>query len=282
LTRSHPARIGVVMAGAVDTSIARISGTSRRKDRSSKRAPALVRHSLTALSPTSLEEARRVLRDCAQLRNLSEHERNALVARAHMRSFEAGDTIFLMGTQHDSIMAVLNGMVKISVSSADGKEIVLAILHAGEVFGEVDMLDGKPRSADASALTACNLAVLDRRDVLAALQRNPSAWPGLFGVLCSRLRETEQHLVEVALLGLPIRLAKAVLRELDSQGAQEPVSPGNEFRLSQSELACLVGAARENVNKCLHKWRHLGIIRTEKRVIKIVDRNALEALAEPQ
>ena len=144
------------------------------------------------------------------------------------------------------------------------------------------MLDGKPRSADASALTACNLAVLDRRDVLAALQRNPSAWPGLFGVPCSRLRETDHHLVELALLGLPIRLAKALLRVLDSHGAHGPATPGEEFHLSQRELASLVGAARENVNKCLHKWRRLGIIRTEKRVIKIVDRAALEAWAEPQ
>ena len=126
-----------------------------------------------------------------------------------MRRFEAGDTIFLMGALHDSMIAVLNGEVKISMPSADGKEVVLAIVHAGEVFGEIAMLDGKPRSADAKALTACNLAVLDRRDVLATLERNPTAWRGLVDVLCSRLRRTDQHLVELALLGLPVRLAKA-------------------------------------------------------------------------
>src|SRR5713101_1232948 len=70
------------------------------------------------------------------------------------------------------MIAVLDGEVRISVPSADGKEVVLAIVHAGEVFGEIAMLDGKPRSADAKALTACNLAVLDRRDVLAVLERN--------------------------------------------------------------------------------------------------------------
>ena len=74
------------------------------------------------------------------------------------------------------------------ILGAKRKEIVLAILHAGEVFGEIAMLDGKPRSADATALTACNLAVLDRRDVLTALEHNPGAWLGLVGVLCSRLR----------------------------------------------------------------------------------------------
>jgi CRP-like cAMP-binding protein len=199
-----------------------------------------------------------------------------------MRKFEAGDTIFLMGALHDSMMAVLKGVVKISMSSVDGKEIVLAILHAGEVFGEIAMLDGEPRSADATALTACNLAVLDRREILAVLERNPGAWLGLVGVLCSRLRETDQHVVELALLGMPVRLAKALLRVLNSHGAQVPVSPGNEFRLSQNELANLVGAARENVNKCLRNWRRFGIIRTEKRVIKIMDRSALEAIAESE
>jgi CRP/FNR family transcriptional regulator, cyclic AMP receptor protein len=88
------------------------------------------------------------------------------------------------------------------------------------LFGEIAMLDGKPRSADATALTACTLAVLNRHDVLAALKRNPAAWLGLVEVLCSRLRQTDEHLVEVALLGLPARLAKALLRVMAEQGAR--------------------------------------------------------------
>lgn len=134
-----------------------------------------------------------------------------------MRRFEAGDTIFLTGALDNSMMAILKGNVKISVSSADGKEIMLAIIHAGEVFGEIAMLDGKPRSADAKALTACDLAVVDRRDILAALERNPAAWRGLIEVLCSRMRRTDQHLVELALLELPARLAKALLRVVDAE-----------------------------------------------------------------
>jgi CRP/FNR family cyclic AMP-dependent transcriptional regulator len=197
-----------------------------------------------------------------------------------MRRFDAGDTIFLMGALHDSMIAVLDGEVGISVPSAEGKEVMLAIVHAGEVFGEIAMLDGKPRSADAKALTACNLAVLDRRDVLAVLERNPTAWLGLVEVLCSRLRQTDQHLVEVALLGLPQRLAKTLLRIIDA--ARSQTANRSELRLWQYELANLVGASRENVNKCLHEWQRAGIIRMEKRVIKIADRAALEAMAEPE
>ena len=156
----------------------------------------------------NLEDARRLLGKSALFRNLAPNDRNSLVARARMRSFNAGDTIFLMGDLHDSMIAILEGEVRISIPSVDGKELMLAIVYAGEVFGEIAMLDGKPRSAHAKALTACILAILDRRDVLAALDRNPKAWLGFVEVLCSRLRYTDQQLVEMALLQLPERLAQ--------------------------------------------------------------------------
>ena len=237
------------------------------------------RHALKGLTSTDPQDARRLLGDSVLFRKLAPPERNALAARAHMRSFDAGDTIFLMGTLRDSMIAVLEGEVRISVPSAEGREIVLAIVHAGEVFGEIAMLDGKPRSADAKALTACKLAVLDRRDVLAVLERNPAAWLVLVEVLCSRLRQTDQHLVEVALLGLPQRLAKTLLRIID---ARAQTANCTEFRLSQYELANLVGASRESVNKCLQEWQRSGSIRMEKRVIKIADRAALEAVAKAE
>ena len=228
----------------------------------------------------NLEDARRLLGKSALFRNLAPNDRNSLVARARMRSFNAGDTIFLMGDLHDSMIAILEGEVRISVPSTDGKELMLAIVYAGEVFGEIAMLDGKPRSAHAKALTACILAILDRRDVLAALDRNPKAWLGFVEVLCSRLRYTDQQLVEMALLQLPERLAQTLLRAVDAAPAQAPNRAN--LRVSQYELAHRVGATRESVNKCLHEWQRARIIRIEKRVITIVDRAALEALVEPE
>jgi CRP/FNR family transcriptional regulator, cyclic AMP receptor protein len=231
------------------------------------------------MTVTSLEDALGLLSDCVLFRKLAPHERNELVARAHMRRFEAGDTIFLMGALNNSMMAVLKGEVKISVTSAEGKEIMLAIVHAGEVFGEIAMLDGKPRSADAKALTTCDLAIVDRRDVLAALERTPAAWSGLVEVLCSRMRRTDQHLVEVAFLELPTRLANALLRIVDAERVKSADLAGTECHLSQAELATIVGAARESVNKYLHAWQRTGIVQIERRVIKIANRAALEALA---
>ena len=226
-----------------------------------------------------LEDARRLLGKGALFRKLAPKDRDSLVARARMRSFNAGESIFLMGDLHDSMIAILKGEVRISIPSVDGKELMLAIVYAGEVFGEIAMLDGKPRSADATALTACTLAVLDRRDLLAALDRNPGAWLGFVEVLCSRLRYTDQQLVEMALLQLPERLAQTLLRTVDAVRAQ--VSNRAKLRLSQRELAHRVGATRESVNKCLNEWQRAGIIRIEKRAITIMDRAALEALAKP-
>ena len=99
-------------------------------------------------------------------------------------------------------------------------------------------------------------------------------------MLCSWLRQTDDHLVEVALLGLPARLAKVLLRMIDERGNRAKIAAAADIRRSQSELANMVGAARENVNKCLQEWQRAGIIRMEKRVITIAERAKLETIAE--
>jgi CRP-like cAMP-binding protein len=226
----------------------------------------------------ALEAARRLLADCALFRGLTPDERSGLVARAHLRRFAAGETIFLMDTPGDSMMAILEGSVRISVPSPDGKEIVLALLHAGEVFGEIALLDGKGRTADARGMSACSVAVLDRRDVLAFFERHPHAWPKLVEMLCDRLRRTDQHLAELALLEIPLRLAKTLLRMLADPGDGRPAP---NIALTQRELGNIVGASRESVNKCLNEWQRRGIIRIEDNLIIIANRPVLEQMADP-
>src|SRR5215213_4827801 len=150
---------------------------------------------------SQLEDAQRVLGECPLFRSLTVDERNELIAHAHLRKFGPGDTVFLMGSAGDSMMAVLSGSIRISVPSPEGKEIVLAILKPGEIFGEIAVLDGKERSADAKAITESScLAVLNRRDVMSFLNRHPGTWSSLAGVLCERLRSTDQQFSEVALM----------------------------------------------------------------------------------
>jgi CRP/FNR family cyclic AMP-dependent transcriptional regulator len=203
-----------------------------------------------------------------------------LFARAHVRAYPAGETIFHMGSAGDSMMSVLSGSVRISVPSPDGKEIVLAILQQGEVFGEIALLDGQERTADARAIAACQLAVLERRDVLAFLERHPKIWPKLVEVLCSRLRNTDQHIAELALLQLPARLAKALLRFASVE--QGTASGGQllQVQLSQRELGNICGASRESINKCLSIWQRRGIVQIEEGSVMLANRTALGHLAE--
>src|SRR5262245_21632939 len=231
-----------------------------------------------ALKPhNTLDEARRLLTECVLFRGLSADERQALVTRARTRAFAAGETIFLMGDPGDSMMALLKGSVRISAPSPEGKEIILGIMQPGEFFGEIALLDGKERSADAKAMTACTLAILDRRDVLAFLEQNREAWLRIVEVLCERLRRTTVQIAEVALLELPIRLAKALLRISAAEG--KATSPESTVKLSQRELGHIVGATRESVNKCLREWQRGKVVQIDGISITILNRDSLEALA---
>jgi CRP/FNR family transcriptional regulator, cyclic AMP receptor protein len=223
------------------------------------------------------DDGRRLLGECILFRGLGSTERNALFSRIRIRTYTAGDTIFLMGSPGDKMMAVLSGKVRISVPSHEGRELLLAILFPGEVFGEIALLDGKERTADATAMSDCSLAVLERRQILSFFESHPGAWSNIVNVLCDRLRKTDEHLSEVAFLQLPARLAKALLRGIS--GEEHP-GRVDQIELSQRELGNLVGAARESVNKCLRGWQDDGIISIKGGVITIKDRAALEDLAE--
>ena len=223
----------------------------------------------------TVENARNLIGDCVLFRELSSDQRNALVRSAHLRTVAGGGAIFLMGDPGDSMMAIITGTVRISAPSPDGKEIILGLLHPGEFFGELALLDGRERSADAKAMTDCTLAILNRRDVLAFLDRNPSGWPSVVEVLCDRLRRTTLQITEVALLELPVRLAKALLRlTAIASGA------AGLIKLSQRELGNIVGATRESVNKCMREWQRNGTIGIEGNSIRILDRDHLQAIAD--
>jgi CRP/FNR family transcriptional regulator, cyclic AMP receptor protein len=148
------------------------------------------------------------------------------------------------------------------------------------VFGEMALLDGKERTADARAMAACTLAVLERRDVLSFLDHHPHVWPKLGAVLCSRLRTTDQHIAELALLEVPARLAKALLRFGNVDGRLNTERAPLQVQLSQRELGNICGATRESINKCLRGWQRLGIVRIEESLVTIANQTALEELAE--
>jgi CRP-like cAMP-binding protein len=228
----------------------------------------------------ALKDAHRLLGNCVLFSGLSAEERAAIAAQARIRTFEAGETVFNLGSPGDHMMAVLSGTIRISVPSPDGKELVLTIIQPGEVFGELAVLDGKERSADAIAENACTLAMLYRSDVLSFFQRNPSAWLKLVEVLCQRLRRTDQAFAEVALLQFPIRLAKMMLRLAEVRTNSTPATAA-KIHFSQRELANMVGGTRESVNRCLRNWQRRGIVQVSEGSIVVMNQDALEDIAEP-
>ncbi|MBI3515603.1 MAG: Crp/Fnr family transcriptional regulator [Proteobacteria bacterium] len=206
------------------------------------------------------------------LRHLEPAARKRIVGYARNKHYAAGETIFLKGSAGTGMMAVLRGEVRISAPSRQGKEIVLNVIHPGEVFGEIALLDGRERTADATALTECELLVLERRDVLGFLETNPKACLKLLETLCERLRRTTEQVEDVVFLQLPNRMAKALLRLTKRDG--------DHVKLSQRELANLVGGTRESMNKYLGEWKRDEVITIEDGSITVHDRAALELIAE--
>jgi CRP-like cAMP-binding protein len=227
-----------------------------------------------------VDGGRAVLAQCGLFRRLSDAEREALFARARTQRYAANESIFLMGAPGDSMVAVLSGTIRISLPSSDGKEIVLAILGPGEICGEIALLDGKERTADAKAATACSVVVLERRDVLAFFAQYPDAWSKLIDVLCERLRTADQQMAEFAMSPVPVRLAKALLRLATADG-QPNGQPVERVHLTQRELGNVIGATRESVNKYLRAWQRKGCVRIADRLIVITNRAAVEDLTEP-
>jgi len=178
------------------------------------------------------------------------------------------------------MMVVLSGSVRISVSSADGKELTLAIVQKDEIFGEITLLDRKERTADATAMTECKLAILERREMLSFLQAHPAALFRIVDTLCTRLRRTDQHIAELALLPVSTRLAKALLRIAADTSGGAANSSTMPIQLSQRELGTMVGVTRECINKYLCAWQSHGLVRMKKSSITIVDREGLEELAD--
>ena len=173
-------------------------------------------------------------------------------------------------------MGVLAGSVKISVASADGRDVVLNIINEGEIFGEIALLDGHPRTADATAMSDCELIVIERRDFLEFLRSEPDVTLKFIEILCARLRRTSEQVQDVTFLNLPTRLAKALLRltaEIESS------APKRKVAITQRELSQIIGRSRESTNKQLGAWAKQGWIRLERGGVSVLQSDKLAKVA---
>src|ERR1700719_4329868 len=189
------------------------------------------------------------------------------------RALARGETIFSKGDPGSGLMGVLSGSVKISVPSADARDIVLNIMHEGDIFGEIALLDGRPRTADATAMTDCELMVIERRDFLDLVRSQPEIALKLMEVLCARLRHTSEQVEDVLFLDLPGRLAKILLQLTEKAKA----SQARRVAITQREIGQMIGMSRESTNKQLRDWEDRNWVRLERGGVVVLKPDALAA-----
>ena len=231
------------------------------------------------MSPPPAALRARILRNHELFRELSADELDQLIAVARVEDFRAKTPIFHKGAAGESMMAVVTGEVKISAPAADGREIVLAMMGEGEVFGEIALLDGCDRTADATAITNCVLLVVHRRDFLPFLNTHPQVAIRLLRVVCQRLRRTTEQVEDLLFLNLPSRLAKKLLY-LSGANEDRVRERAPIIRQSQREIGNLVGLSRESINKQLSRWQKESLLTLRDGMIVLDDLDSLREIAE--
>jgi CRP/FNR family transcriptional regulator, cyclic AMP receptor protein len=194
------------------------------------------------------------------------------LARTHCRSVPSGRTIFRKDDPGDGLYGVLAGNVAFTIGSRDGKDLILNVLGPGEFFGEIALLDGGGRSATALARSACRLLFIPRREFLSFFAERPEAIMQIIALLCSRLRRSTDYIADSTFLGFSPRLAKQLIVMLGEAGP----APHAALRISQAELASMLGVSRERVNRQLVAWANSGILDQSRGRMVIHDRRALE------
>jgi CRP-like cAMP-binding protein len=210
-------------------------------------------------------------------RGLREDEFAALWERLRRRRFRKGATVFLHGDPGDDLYVVESGSVKICMTTPDGKEITLAILGPGEFFGELALMDGAPRSSNAVTMEDCQLLLLERSRFIAFVDEHPSVARRIIEVLSRRLRDNNELVQDAAFFDVAGRLARVILRLADSVGSDEGGAITISRRLTQNDLAGMIGTTRESVNKWLTFYERQGLIDRNGGLMRVLDAEGLRS-----
>ncbi len=209
------------------------------------------------------------LKHVALFTDLSDDAIHELTNVAKRRAFRSGEAIFHRDDPGQVLYVIKEGKVKICLISPDGQEISLVVFGKGECFGELALLDGLPRSADAIALEKVECYTLQRSDFHNAIMKNPKIAIQVLEVLSRRLRSTDQQVEDLIFLDVYGRVAKKLLELSEAHGARVDEGIRIDVRLTQQELASMVGASRESVNKVMGYFTDKKYISTDKHRITL-------------
>lgn len=227
-------------------------------------------------------------------------EKHALLARNYMfkdlpreiidrivqisvtRNLSAGDVLFFKDDEGDALYGILSGRIRISTGTAGGQELVLNIEEEGSVFGEIALLDGKERTADAIALENSTLMVIHRRDFRQLIKNEPAVALHVLEIAGARLRYLSDKIEDTAFLDVAGRLAKQLLHMAELGGEATPEGTLIHLQPSQSELGQMLGTSRISISKHLRRWRDKGWVTLRRGVVILKDEIALQNLIDAE
>jgi len=212
-----------------------------------------------------------ILRSAPLFSALDDDAANALRASMVELHLGRGQVLFHEGDRGDRLYVVTSGKLKLGRTSADGRENVLAIIGPGEMFGELSIFDPGPRSSTAAAITDVALLELGQAEVRAWLVDRPEVAESLLHQLAQRLRHASETMADLVFTDVPGRVAKALLELSRRFGRPDGDDVRVDHDLTQEELAQLVGASRETVNKALADFAARGWIRLDARSVILLD-----------
>jgi len=220
-----------------------------------------------------------VLAQIPLFRRVSPEDRERLVAVAHLRLYERGNTIFSEGDPSDFFFVVVTGRVKVFKRTPGGGDLILEIFGPGGPLGAVAAYESRPYPASAEALESTTCLLIPRREFFQLLEQHPSLVRGLLGSLSLRLVELTTRLAELTGGRIETRFARLFLKLADQLGRPDPDGTFIPLPLARQELADLTGTTIETSIRIMSRWNKDGVVRTQKDGFVLADRATLEALA---
>ena len=237
-------------------------------------------HAASGTQPSAGTEAIETLMKVPLFAGMSEQGREHLGSVLRARRYTRGEVIFLGGDEGTALCLIAEGRVRVQLTGADGREVVIAVYGPSGIFGEMALLDGEPQSADAIALEPSLVYWLQRDDFQAFLDAHPRAAMTMLASLSRRLRHTTRAVQDATFRDVPARLARAILDLAAQHGRPGEQGIRIESRVTQTDLASMVGASRETVNRALRGFEEHGWIRWEGSRIVILKPDDLRRRAD--
>jgi len=233
-----------------------------------------------SLAVTTTEEGKKLwyLKRIKLFAGLSWKEMRHMQRITKMESYDKGGMLYLPGDSSDAVYLLKKGRVKISRVNDDGREVLLAILEPGEIFGEVEALSGDDRDTLVQALEKTMVCEIRREDFNQYLHKYPHVGGRIIKLMGTRLRSVESRIGELVFKSAPARLATSLLRLAESMGEPENRGIRLQARLTHQNLANLIGTSRETVSTLMSQFSQRGLLLQEDRKILILDKDRLEEI----